>query len=173
MAIVRPVGRRRVMPASRSRSNPLPSGAGCSPCPLRSRQRAANPESASLAAKPSICSLQPPYPCASTAPALALGGARRYAGTRCPSSDTRSSSLMNSVGIWPPPATGQTTVVSSPNPVIDSLLGLVQSLLRASLRQGKRLSGYQMAEVQVNTADGVLKEKRDPLPPRSLAGGAS
>jgi hypothetical protein len=30
-----------------------------------------------------------------------------------------------------------------------------------------------MAEVQVNKADGVLKEKRDPLPPRSLAGGAS
>ena len=156
MAIVRPAGRRRARPASRSRSNPLPSGAGCSPCPLRSRQSAANPESASLAAKPSICSLQPPYPCASTAPALAFGGARRYAGTRCPSSDTRSSSLMNSVGIWPPPATGRTVVVSVPKPVIDSSLGLVQSLLRASLREGKRLSGYQMAEVQVNKADGVL-----------------
>ena len=137
MAIVRPVGRRRARPASRSRSNPLPSGAGCSPCPLRSRQSAANPESASLAAKPNICSLQPPYPCASTAPALALGGARRYAGTRCPSSDTRSSSLMNSVGIWPPPATGRTIVVSSPNPVIDSLLGLCAILTEGKLARGK------------------------------------
>jgi len=61
---------------------------------------------------------------------------------------------MNSVGIWPPRATGRTVVVSAPNPVIDSLLGLVQSLLRASLREGKRLSGYQMPEVQVNKADG-------------------
>jgi hypothetical protein len=49
---------------------------------------------------------------------------------------------------------GQSMVVPSSNPAIDSLLCRARFLLRATLREGKRLSGYQMAEVQVNKADG-------------------